>query len=166
MNTSSKTQNSATAKTASAHKTLLIGAGLVLAAVVATVAIALICIASRNHERATLHAGTKKYALKLAVTSKNRTKGLGGIKSLPASEGMLFVFAGQRTRCFWMKDMNFPLDIIWLNQSKRVVHIEQNVSPNTYPHQFCPSEPAGYVLELNAGQAQSAGILKGQTLTF
>lgn len=108
----------------------------------------------------------KSYTIEVADTKAAREQGLGGRTSLPADAGMLFVFGQSDIQCFWMKDMHFNLDIIWLDARHRVVHIAQNVSPSTYPDSFCPARPAKYVLELNAGQAQQAGIEQGSLVDF
>lgn len=104
--------------------------------------------------------------LELAVTSQAHKQGLSGRASLPPDRAMLFVFELPGRHCFWMKDMRFPLDIVWLNQDKQVVHIEANVRPETYPRTFCPSEDAQYVLEINGGKAAAGGITPGQKLQF
>jgi hypothetical protein len=114
-----------------------------------------------------LHVNGRKFSLEVAATPQAQVLGLGNRASLPANHGMLFAFSGPpAAECFWMKDMHFSIDIIWINASKTVVHINPNVSPNTYPKSFCPSEPAEYVIELNAGAASSAGIHDGETLNF
>ncbi len=104
------------------------------------------------------------YSLEIASTDELRERGLGGRSSLAANEGMIFVFDKPAVKCFWMKDMHFPIDIIWLDELKRVVHIETNVQPGTYPKQYCPNEKARYVIELKAGEAARSGIQAGQTL--
>lgn len=83
---------------------------------------------------------------------------------MPLSHGMLFVFGGEGTRCFWMKNMRFPLDIVWLDATARVSAVESDLSPSSYPHMFC--HPGSYVAELNAGQARAAGIVPGGRLGF
>ena len=113
---------------------------------------------------ATLQLGDKQYSLDIVSTDETRAKGLGGRAELASSAGMLFVFEHEQQECFWMKDMHFPIDIVWLNDKKQVVHVERNVSPDTYPNQFCPIEPATYVIELGAGQAH--GVSRGQKLAF
>src|ERR1700685_2161892 len=55
-----------------------------------------------------LKVGNRTYRLEVAQTEVVQEKGLGDRASLPADQGMLFVFVGQATRCFWMKDMQFP----------------------------------------------------------
>jgi uncharacterized membrane protein (UPF0127 family) len=113
-----------------------------------------------------LDANGKKYLLEIVTTDTERSKGLGDREAMPANQGMLFVFEGVAVQCFWMKDMHFSIDIIWLDAEKRVVHIEKDVSPETYPRTFCPSKPAKYVIELNAGEASRASIRPGQKLSF
>jgi uncharacterized membrane protein (UPF0127 family) len=113
-----------------------------------------------------LKVNVHAYSLEVADTPAARQLGLGKRASLPENRGMLFVFQRSANECFWMKDMRFPLDMIWLDANKKVVHIETNVSPATYPNIFCPGEPAKYVIELNAGQTNSSGIHNGETLNF
>ncbi|MCA9327149.1 DUF192 domain-containing protein [Candidatus Saccharibacteria bacterium] len=113
---------------------------------------------------ASLQTDVQTYKLDIGSTDAEQEQGLGGRDSMDTDKGMIFVFEKPAVECFWMKDMQFPLDIIWLNELKRVVHIEANVSPDTYPKQYCPSEQARYVIELNAGEAARSGIKTNQTL--
>ena len=124
------------------------------------------CFVSTPSNHLVLNTEKGKYRLGASQTMAEREKGLGGRVSLPKDEGMLFVFEGVAVQCFWMKDMHFSIDIIWLDAEKRVVHIEKDVSPETYPRTFCPSKPAKYVIELNAGEASRASIHPGQKLSF
>lgn len=89
----------------------------------------------------------------VADTEGTRTRGLSGYAPLEEDQGMLFVFEDDGVYSFWMKDMLFPLDILWLDASGRVVHIEQDVAPATYPASFTPDSAARYVLEVPAGFA-------------
>jgi uncharacterized protein len=114
----------------------------------------------------TLHAGRLSYRLDLATTSQQQAQGLSGRPSMASNRGMLFIFAHEDQQCFWMKDMRFPLDIIWTNAAHKVVYLEYNLSPATYPQTYCSSDPASYVIELNAGEIEHAGIYKGQLLNF
>jgi uncharacterized membrane protein (UPF0127 family) len=115
---------------------------------------------------ATLSSGGKRYSLSIAATPQMQQRGLGEQQSLPQNQGMLFIFDQPATQCFWMKDMRFPLDMIWVSTARRVEHIKANVSPRTYPNTFCPAVQAKYVIELNAGQAKLSGMHTGQTLSF
>jgi uncharacterized membrane protein (UPF0127 family) len=91
----------------------------------------------------------------IADTPALQEKGLGGRTSLAPNEGMLFVFPESGEYAFWMKDMRFSIDIVWLSDDGAVVYMAQNVSPDTYPQTFIPNEPARYVLELPAGWAKA-----------
>ena len=100
----------------------------------------------------------------IASTSAEQELGLGDRSSLPAAEGMLFVFDQSSDYGFWMKDMEFPLDIIWLDKDFKIIHIEPNLSPSTYPQAFSPGSPAKYVIEVNAGFAKQHTLAVGQTV--
>ena len=97
---------------------------------------------------------------------KSLTKGLSGRESMPDSQGMLFIFASPEIRCFWMKEMKFPLDIIWMDANKYIVTVEENVQPNTYPNSFCPDQQSQYVIEVNSGVSKRAGLVEGKQLQF
>lgn len=79
---------------------------------------------------------------------------------------MLFVYDMPGSYAFWMKDTRIPLDIMWLNSEKEIVHIESNVQPASYPKTFVPKMPAQYVLETNAGYAQKYTIKIGDRVEF
>lgn len=107
-------------------------------------------------------------AAEIAATPARRMKGLMYRKSLPDSRGMLFVYPQSEYIGFWMKNTKMPLDIIWLDRSKRVVHIVRNAQP-------CMSEPcrtyvsreeAAYVLELASGMSGRWHLNIGDSLTF
>lgn len=107
----------------------------------------------------TLHVET-------ATTPTERTKGLSGRQSLGSSDGMLFFFETDDLHGFWMRDTYLSLDIIWLNADKVVVHIERNVSPDSYPTIFTPPSPARYVLEIAAGRSEQLGITTGSRFSW
>lgn len=105
-------------------------------------------------------------ALEIADTPSARQQGLSGRPRLAATAGMLFVFDTPAPQCMWMKNMNFALDIIWLNESKKIVKIQEDVKPETYPMAFCSDVPTKYVIEVNAGIVRRAGLKTGQILQF
>jgi uncharacterized protein len=82
---------------------------------------------------------------------------------------MLFVFENEAEHIFWMKDMRFPIDIIWLDSNKTIIHIEHNVQPCSFGS-FCPTyKPDGnslYVLETVAGFANKYAIVQGTQAEF
>jgi len=97
----------------------------------------------------------------IANTQASRAQGLGGRTGLANDEGMLFVFAQDGVYPFWMKDMLFSIDIIWLSDSGAVIYIAPDISPTTYPATFGPREPARYVIELLAGWASAHNVKIG-----
>ncbi len=121
---------------------------------------------SKGGELIDLRINDKHFNVEVARSAAARTQGLGGRTSLNQNSSMLFVFDDEAIRCFWMKDMRFAIDIIWLDSEKRVVYQKQHVEPSTYPENFCSDEPARYVIELNAGVANDIGLAEDQQLTF
>lgn len=149
------------AKIASVPKKLLVG--VVIAAAIIVVGCIIWVIAAEP----TLRVAGHTYRLDIANTPSERAQGLGNRPSMPVDRGMLFTFARSGNYCFWMKNMHFPLDIIWTDSSKRIIKIEQNLSPQTYPKSYCPSGTStSYVIELNAGQAKATHMQVGQQLNF
>ncbi len=97
----------------------------------------------------------------VADTPAARAQGLGGRGGLAYDEGMLFVFDQDGKYSFWMKDMFFSIDMLWLDADGRIVYMAQSVSPQTYPETFTPDTPARYVLELPAGYAAANHVQVG-----
>lgn len=106
--------------------------------------------------------GSKIMHLERATTSAEREKGLSGRTSLPANQGMLFVFNHPDQYCFWMKDMHLNIDIIWLDKAQKVIKIQEKASPLSYPAAFCPDRDAQYVIEVPGGVTREAGVQIGQ----
>lgn len=95
--------------------------------------------------------GNTEIQIEIADDEAERVQGLSGREPLPEKAGLLFVFEREGRYGIWMKEMSFPIDIAWLDKDKRIIHLEENVSPETYPKIFTPDDPALYVLEVNAG---------------
>lgn len=112
-------------------------------------------------DRATIYVGSLPIEARIADEQAERVQGLSGVTGLDDLEVLLFVFDTVDQHGIWMKDMLFAIDILWLDESGTVVHIEENVSPDTYPQVFRPGSPARYVLEGNAFFAESNGIVVG-----
>jgi len=102
----------------------------------------------------------------VASTSEQQSLGLGQRDSLPANDGMLFPFAVPGQYGFWMKDMRFPLDMVWISSDRRVVMVSRDVSPASYPLVIYPPSDISYVLELNADSASKFGIATSTKLVF
>lgn len=105
-----------------------------------------------------------------AETIETRRQGLSDRVNLCDSCGMLFVFENSNYYSFWMKDMNFDIDIIYLDENMKVVDIFVNVSKDSYreipPKTFVNTKPAKYVLEINSGKARDLNIVKGDRLSL
>lgn len=104
--------------------------------------------------------------LEQAITQRQKSVGLAKYDSIPDSQGMVFVYSYPNQACFWMKDMKFDIDIIWLNAQKEITKIERNVRPDTFPQTFCSDNTSKYVIEVNDGVADRAGLRIGQILDF
>lgn len=116
--------------------------------------------------RTTLKIGQKLLKIDLADTPALRTLGLSGRDSLAPDHGMLFVFEKPDRYGFWMPEMRFSIDIIWIDTEKKIVHIEKNVSPDSYPKVFTPELPAKYVLEVPAGFSAENNVRVGEVVDF
>jgi uncharacterized protein len=117
-------------------------------------------------QTATLTSGPLTIPVSISDTPVLRKQGLSGRTTLPPNAGMLFMFDGPGTYSFWMKDMQFPLDIIWLSSDFRIVGIAEHISPATYPHTFQSPPHTQYVLEVNTGYAQAHSLFIGQSFVF
>jgi uncharacterized membrane protein (UPF0127 family) len=118
-------------------------------------------VLSKNFYTGKSDIDLKKFDTILADNSNLRDLGLGKRDSLSENSIMLFVFDYPSNYAFWMKDMKFNIDIIWLDESYRVVYILENISPNTYPQAFSPDKKAKYVIEGNAFFARKNKIKIG-----
>lgn len=113
-----------------------------------------------------IQLGDAKIAVEVADTDKERTQGLSGRPSLPRDRGMLFVFSSKNRYSFWMKEMKFPLDFIWIDKDK-VVDLTPNVpypKNGESPVSIIPKVPVDKVLEVNAGVIDSSQVKIGDQL--
>jgi len=83
----------------------------------------------------------------LADNNQKRTKGLSNSKYLPKGWGMLFVFEDSGYHSFWMKDMKYNIDIIWLDERLKPVYFVRGAKPSDFPTSYQPDLPAKFVLE-------------------
>ncbi len=104
--------------------------------------------------------------LEIAADDQSRMKGLSGRQSMSDDRGMLFVADQVETQCFWMKDMNFSLDLIWLGEDKRITKLEEGLAPESYPNQYCSPVPDKYVIELTEGSIDRLGLELGEQLVW
>ena len=106
------------------------------------------------------------YVLEVVDNSQTRQKGLSGRPNLPPRHGLLFVFQTLGEHGIWMKDMNFAIDIIWLDDNQRIVDLAANIQPDSYPEVFRPQTDSLYVIEINASEAALAGLEIGDYINL
>lgn len=110
----------------------------------------------------TVIINNKEWRVEIANTTVKRIRGLSGRDSSKEISGMLFVFPTFGKHGIWMKDMNFPIDIVWLN-NRKIVDIAPNVSPKLgTDFIFYPREDANYVLELPVNFAKENNLKIGE----
>jgi uncharacterized membrane protein (UPF0127 family) len=109
--------------------------------------------------------GGTSLELEIAQSDEAEEKGLGGRSDVPDNYGMLFVFPVDGDYGFWMKDMQVPLDIFWLDDNGHVITLKESIDPGTYPSVFYPTEDVRYVLETRAGYGAAHSIQVGSVLT-
>lgn len=101
-----------------------------------------------------------------ANTETLREQGLSGRESLDKDSVMLFVFDKPDRYGFWMKDMKFPIDIIWLDENRYVVGVTKNLSPSSFPQIFFPPEKILYAIETNVGFFEEKGLVVGDKIVL
>ena len=105
----------------------------------------------------------------ISATNEQRTKGLSVKDALAENEAMLFVFDNEAEHTFWMQNMKFPIDIIWIDADKTVVHIEHSLQPcrsDLLCPTYKPVDDSLYVLETIGGFAEKHDIAKGTRVEF
>ncbi len=116
--------------------------------------------------------GAASFAVEIADSAETRQRGLSGRQSLPDGAGMLFVFESEHVASFWMKEMRFPLDFVWIGENCVVVDTLSDIPPpplDVAPADlriYQPSSPVRYVLEINAGEVAEHGIAVGDAARF
>lgn len=109
---------------------------------------------------ATIVVNGKEFSVEIAKTDEEKAKGLSGRESLPENSGMWFVFERPVQERFWMQGMEMPLDMIFVDENMKVVHVAENAVPGSTELISSPA-PFMYVLELNAGTAAKNSIKAG-----
>ena len=107
----------------------------------------------------------QKIAIEVADNEAEITQGLMYRRSMPDTTGMLFIMPKTEEQVFWMKNTHIPLDMIFIDEDKKIVTIQVNTIP--FSEKRVPSfKPAKYVLEVNAGFCQRRGIDEGEIVDF
>jgi len=102
-----------------------------------------------------------------ASTNYEKEKGLMDYESLEDNKGMLFLFEKEDKQSFWMKNMSFPIDIIWIDKNLEIVGFVENAQPCIEECKIYYSEESSlYVLEINAGKIEEFGISSENKVTL
>lgn len=114
-----------------------------------------------------LRLGDGLFRARVANNDTTRAKGLSGTTSMSPNQAMLMAFPSEGKWGIWMKDMNIPIDIVWLNSAKKVIYIVKNATPeDTTLTTYAPKYDALYVIELPAGTVDSKAITIETTADF
>lgn len=110
----------------------------------------------------------KDTLLKTEVVRENKemARGLSGRENIKSDEGMLFVFDKEDKHAFWMKDMKFSIDMIFLDKNKKIVYIKENAMPESFPETFGGEYDSFFVLEVVSGFANKNDLKVGDILEF
>jgi uncharacterized protein len=110
-------------------------------------------------------AGTQRFDVELAVTPEQRQQGLMYRERLPADAGMLFLYPAARSIAMWMKNTLIPLDMLFIGDDGRILHIAERAIPGSTAT-ISSIQPARAVLELNGGTAARLKIQVGDRVLY
>lgn len=116
-----------------------------------------------NNERLSVTLKSHSYAVSVMRTDDELLRGLSGTKELADGHAMLFVFPFKNNWKIWMKDMNYPIDIVWLDENRNILYLVKNAQPSSYPKKFGPDKHSHYVIELPSGTIDKTGITVGDS---
>jgi uncharacterized protein len=108
--------------------------------------------------------GSGTYTIEIARSDPDRTRGLMGRESLASDHGMIFLFATEQRIAFWMKNVPFPLDIVFLDSGGKVVDMKRMLPFDL--RQVWSDVPARYAIELAAGAVKDNGLKIGDRITI
>lgn len=138
-------------------------AGVVLLVIITVVMV----IFPKVQATSPISLGDGVFHARVAKTEADRVTGLSGVDTLPADQALLMVFPGPGKWQIWMKDMKIPLDIVWLDQGKKVIYTVKDATPDDSTNViFTPKADAVYVIELPAGTVNAKAIVVGRTAVF
>ena len=130
---------------------------------------------ARGRESAPTEAGpaivlpsAARYRVEIASNPESRAQGLMFRESLAAGRGMLFLFPHPSVESFWMKNCNFPIDIVWMDASRKVIYVNAHTPPckdDPCPT-YGPKTESQFVLEIGDGAAAKEKIVPGAILKF
>jgi len=129
------------------------------------IALGLVWMRGGEYKKAEVIIGENKFEVEVADDMVKRSRGLSGREELGEKEGMLFVYEIAGSPGFWMKEMNFPIDIIWIKNGK-VLGFEEKMTPESYKEKkiFYPPEKIKMILEVRAGIVEKLNIKEGEEI--
>ncbi len=137
--------------------------GITIAVVLAAVLVILPSLKPSTN----LYLGDGVFHSRIAMNDADRKQGLSGLDKLPVDQALIMAYPSDGQWSIWMKDMNFPIDIIWLNSDKKVVYIVKNATPEDSTNTvFTPTVPARYVVEVAAGTVDGRKITTNRSAVF
>jgi uncharacterized membrane protein (UPF0127 family) len=122
-----------------------------------------------GYNQTVVSIGDARLLADIAATPDQKSLGLGVRSNMTEAEAMLFPFESEAVHGFWMNGMKFPIDIIWLDAGKKVVHIEPGLQPcqtSLNCPTYSPEKSAQYVLETVAGFSQRHNVTVGTQAQF
>jgi uncharacterized membrane protein (UPF0127 family) len=125
-----------------------------------------VCYINPSLEVKNVQVGQLDLSSEIAASSDDQQQGLSDRDCLGDDRAMLFPYGIPGDYCYWMKDMRFSIDMVWLDNEKRVITIKHDAKPETYPNSFCPERPAQYVIEVNSGVAKANNWQTGTQFSF
>jgi len=145
-------------------KTLTVALVAVSVFIAALVAVS---VFMKSQPSSALRIGDGAYDAQFATKPSTRAQGLSGTSDLGSTDALVFVFPADGKWKIWMKDMNYPLDIVWLDNDKSVIYIVENAPPEGGEDViFQPPTDARYVIELSSGSVEAKNIVVGDRAEF
>ena len=120
-------------------------------------------------EKIFIQRGFEQIAVIRVATVSDRKameKGLSGKPPIPDDFGMLFIIDSSREHFFWMKNMEFPIDILFFDKDRKLTEILTGLTPCEECTKYKAPEDTAYALEINAGMAEGFGIKAGDSIVF
>jgi len=142
---------------------------LIISGVLITVGVTFLLFIMPNmlNSSTNLWLGDGVFKARVALDEKSRTKGLSGLKEFGEEEALIMAYPADGMWGVWMKDMSFPIDIVWLNKEKKVISIAKNVSPEESTDiTRQPKSSSRYVVELSAGTVDRKSITVNKMAIF
>ena len=135
----------------------------------AGIAVCSLCSCATASNGAWVELKGKRFAVEIADDAAERERGLMFRDTLAADSGMIFIHDYEEPLAYWMKNTRIPLDILYFDHARKLVSAQQRVPPCSLGDQcppFASTGPALYVLELNAGVAESLDVRAGDQLVL